>query len=255
MPIKRFPRYAMRPAELAGMAVELDAITKKIPAGAPLLPEVQTDLSAIVVNLVDRVGEKARNIFTGPLFETDEERDTTHTGLRWLIKGLCYHLDPEVASAARIIYPLFEKHDTQLADLPYQEESLHLKALIADMKAPEILAQLQKLGLEQQFNKLVSVQERFDQLSEERTNANAANNLPPLSQFVAPIRRCFNEMFRVIDILERRDQAVFGPIVEEINQLINQQTAKVRHRMTRKANEESPAQPDQPATVSVIPAK
>lgn len=97
---------------------------------------------------------------------------------------------------------------------------------------------------------LRKAQADFEELFVKKIGNIATETLPQVSTLIAPIRQELSELLAILSVEERNSPEVFAPLVEEINQMITEFTAKGRSRKTRNENNQDDTTPVTPQTAA-----
>jgi hypothetical protein len=75
------------------------------------------------------------NAISQQLLVLDERRDKAITGLRTVIEGYCYHFDPTIAQAAKILSSDLKRIGEGITQQNYQAKTASVNAVIFDYEA------------------------------------------------------------------------------------------------------------------------
>ena len=234
----------------------------------PDLPEVQSVLRALslksarlqkavdkyiqAVDAFDAALKLARkNPLTEQLLAADADRDKAWSGSNTYINAMLNHPDPEVAAVAKIARDLFDKYGnpTQLAR---KEESGILHNLLQDIEAMESRS---TIDFDPWYNWMKTTYEAFEALRSERADLKDRTKIGLAQETRTAAEDAYREMAKVLNsvvVYEETDE--YDPFINAINNEIEETSALIKSRETRRGNEgsttpdEKPSDDDKPST-------
>jgi hypothetical protein len=135
------------------------------------------DFTALIPVLEQLFKLEHVNAISQQLVVLDERRDKAIIGLRTVIEGYCYHFDPTIAQAAKLLLSDLKLIDTSVTPQNFQAKTVSVNEVICDTETkPELASALIILDLEAWKNELKSVNQMFEQKFLERTLEYGASN-------------------------------------------------------------------------------
>jgi hypothetical protein len=231
MAVKDIPRSKLYPAEAAMFSKALLVILQKV-TSQELLGKLCVALAVLINDLEERTGEKIQILLTEPAAVRDATRDQTHGQLVKFVRGQCSHPEPTVASSALRVYDVLVSNDLRLASMAYAQESLHLNALLKDLKKPELARDVEAVNISDLVGKLEKNQIDFEAITQEKVEKKAQVTVQVLASFVTPIRRKIFQILTLVDTLEEFEPEMYKTVVSEMNVLIDEYVTRIRQRST-----------------------
>lgn len=134
---------------------------KNSPIVATLLTVAKELFNAINRESYSKLSKKVKAL--------DKRRDGVYIGVRTYITSMLYSIDESIVAAATRIEQVLDKHGTGIERKNYLEESTLLRKVLEDLKAPELAADIIKVGLTRQLAELETAMNDFDAVFNERT--------------------------------------------------------------------------------------
>ena len=234
----------------------------------PDLPEVQSVLRALslksarlqkavdkyiqAVDAFDAALKLARkNPLTEQLLAADENRDKSWSGSNTYINAMLNHPDAEVAAVAKIAREIFDKYGNPTR-LSRKEESSSLHNLLQDIEAMESRS---TIDFDPWYNWMKTTYEAFEALRSERADLKDRTKIGLAQETRTAAEDAYREMAKVLNsvvVYEETDE--YDPFINAINNEIEETSALIKSRETRRGNEgsttpdEKPSDDDKPST-------
>lgn len=234
----------------------------------PDLPEVQSVLRALSLKsarlqkVVDKFNEAVaafdavvklarKNPLTEKLLAADEDRDKAWMGSNTYINAMLNHPDAEVAAVAKIAREIFDKYGNPTR-LSRKEESSSLHNLLQDIEAMESRS---TIDFDPWYNWMKTTYEAFEALRSERADLKDRTKIGLAQETRTAAEDAYREMAKVLNsvvVYEETDE--YDPFINAINNEIEETSALIKSRETRRGNEgsttpdEKPSDDDKPST-------
>ena len=234
----------------------------------PDLPEVQSVLRALSLKsarlqkVVDKFNEAVaafdavvklarKNPLTEKLLAADEDRDKAWMGSNTYINAMLNHPDAEVAAVAKIAREIFDKYGNPTR-LSRKEESSSLHNLLQDIEAME---SRETIDFDPWYNWMKTAHEAYEALRTERADAKNREEKGLAQEARTTAEDAYREMAKVLNsvvVYEETDE--YDPFINAINNEIEETSALIKSRETRRGNEgsttpdEKPSDDDKPST-------
>jgi hypothetical protein len=173
------------------------------------------------------------SVITKPLVDADAYRDQLHKGLETNFDSFTYHYDEAKREAARKLTRLFAQYGN-LRIKPYNEESAALTALVRELTTT-YLAENTLLGGVEWTAKVEEANNNFIALFNDRNNEMAARTMGNVRETRAAVDPAFQEVVNAINYLAKRNEALYGGVIDRINQLISYHKTTLATRKGRAA--------------------
>jgi uncharacterized protein Yka (UPF0111/DUF47 family) len=126
-------------------------------------------LLTVAKQLFDAINRESYSKLSPKVKDLDKRRDGVYIGVRTYVTSMLYSIDETIVAAATRIEQVLDKHGVGIEKKHYLEESTLLRKLLADLKAPELAADILKIGLTRQLAELETAMNDFDAVFNERT--------------------------------------------------------------------------------------
>lgn len=244
MAIVELPVTILNDAELIDLGGRMDgAIGRLLPSHpwlGPLVTDVRTQITAMNLSRGRELGSE----LTDDLAAADVARDQVFLEFR---TGLDYFRQkPDVAkrTAAENLLALIRRRDYSLQVLGDREQSVQLKALLADLATPAAQADLTTLGLTVEVTTLQQRQQAFDTLVDQRETADTVKKqIPALLSVRALLREDVSLIRDSLASAERREPATYAALAAEISEHITSVSTTAHARRTRRTGDNNPPPP------------
>jgi hypothetical protein len=218
MAIAELPATILDDEELIALGGQMVSGIGRLAAGdgwfGPLAADVRMQIAAMNMSLVrDRASD-----LTPQIKAADAARDQAFLVLR---AGLEFNqLKPEVAkrTAAENLLALIRNRDYSLQDLGLQDESVKLKALLADLAKAEAQTDLATLGLTAEVTTLDQTQKAFDALVDQRgPDHKSKKDIPSLPVVRELLRENVSVIRESLASGERRLPDTYAALADDIS--------------------------------------
>lgn len=234
MPIKTFPLYLLTAGEAAAAGRRMHEILSGVPQDDHHCIELRQMINKDTDAVEAAYNEPTASEFTGPILDWDGKRDSLLLQISRVLRGLSYGFEPTVAQAAEKLYNLFEKHAFGAANRSYEKQSTTVHAMFEDIESRDMQQAIVTTGLEQAFADLRTAQDEFDRLVLQRIKDETSEHREPiLSELVKPLRQDLYDTLKYLASRERLHPEQYKTVVEQVNNLTSEITAKARARQTR----------------------
>jgi DNA-binding transcriptional ArsR family regulator len=233
MPIQDLASSRLKYAELGSYGRDFCTILNKWDFQDTITRTLTNELENNVVALEDRSGLKSKNPVSGKMKLAIAARKKSFHELLHHVKGCLDNLDEKKRSAAQIVYPSFEQHNTNLANLRQPDVSHHLKALLIDLKKNEYADARAELAIDGKIAEVEATQKAIESLNIQVLKAKKASALPRISKFIIPIRNSLEKIISHLNIMEQMEPGTYKPAVDEVNELVSLISSKLQGRKTR----------------------
>ena len=251
----------------------LNFTKKKLPllpqdTSEPDLPDVQSVLRTLSLKsprlqkAVDKFVEAVKAFdaalrmarkkpLTEQLSAADEDRDKAWMGSNTYINAMLNHPDAEVAAVAKIAREIFDKYGNPTR-LSRKEESSSLHNLLQDIEAMESRS---TIDFDPWYNWMKTTYEAFEALRSERADLKDRTKIGLAQETRTAAEDAYREMAKVLNsvvVYEETDE--YDPFINAINNEIEETSALIKSRETRRGNEgsttpdEKPSDDDKPST-------
>ena len=179
------------------------------------------------------------SVLTKPLVDADAYRDQLHKGLETNFDSFTYHYEEAKREAARKLTRLFGQYGN-LRIKPYNEESAALTALVRELNSTYLAENTLLSGVEWTA-KVEEANNNFIALFNDRNNEIASRSMGNVREARAAVDPAFQEVVDAINYLAKRNEALYGGVIDRINQLISyhKTTLATRKGRAAKASEQA----------------
>lgn len=126
-------------------------------------------LLAVAKELFEAINRESYSKLSTKVKVLDKRRDGVYIGVRTYVASMLYSIDESIVAVATRIEQVLDKHGVGIEKKNYLEESTLLRKVLADLKAPELAADIIKIGLTRQLAELETAMNDFDAVFNERT--------------------------------------------------------------------------------------
>ena len=173
------------------------------------------------------------NAISQQLVVLDERRDKAIAGLRTVIEGYCYHFDPTIALAAKLLSSDLKLIGDGILQQNYQSKTVSVNQVISDSESkPELASALIILDLETWKDELKSVNQLFEQKYLERTLEYGATNSDILKIKKDETILVYDQLRKYLDansVLHSNNN--YQKTIKELNTLIEQYNTLLNFRL------------------------
>jgi len=159
-----------------------------------------------------------------------------------VIEGYCYHFDPTIAQAAKLLSSDLKLIDTDVTQQNYQAKTASVNELICDSETKsELVTALVTLDLETWKNELKSVNQMFEKKYLERTLEYGATNSELLKIKIDETILAYHELRKYLDansVLHSNKD--YQKTINELNALIEQYNTLLNLRLKEPSAKPTP---------------
>lgn len=182
------------------------------------------------------------NAISQQLVVLDERRDKAITGLRTVIEGYCYHFDPTIALAAKLLSFDLKLIGAEIVQQNDQAKTAFINGVILDSETnPELASALIILDLKPWKDELKSVNHLFEQKYIERTEEYGVTNSDILRIKREETTFAYDQLRKYLDANSvLHSNKVYQKTIHELNTLIEQYNTLLNLRLKEPSAKSSP---------------
>jgi len=178
-----------------------------------------------------------KSIFTGPIAEADQRRDSLVAGIERTIAGALLHFSEDVREAARRLKIVFNSFG-DIRNKGYNEETAAIKTLVADLETTHD-ADVASVGITDWVAELKTANTAFETLINERYTAEAAKDPLKMKDARRQLDEAYREVTRLLDALVLvNGTEAYEAFIKELNKRIEKYTTIADQRQGRNKKEE-----------------
>ncbi|WP_109831597.1 DUF6261 family protein [Reichenbachiella versicolor] len=210
---------------LGGLTTLAENLTKKATTHHPDDPMITASVNKVASAIElgrEAIGSGMGSLKTKSLAEADNMRDLCYRSLRDYVKsGLMRESNKPYQKAAEKVWQVFKNNNTQLAKLPYREESAAIKSLLADIEA--VRDEVAVLNGTEWVEELKSANLAFEAVLEDRTDESATTDVTTDRAAAVELTNALKVFVSTIDSLSAFGQpSGIEDTVVELNQIIKE---------------------------------
>lgn len=234
MPVKSYPKHLLTSGETATIARRTVGCIAGYTDEDPHLKELSEDLDQGVEMLESTINAGVDLSLSADVQQGDADRDQTITQFTGFVRGLQNSLEPEVASAASVVYEIIERHDFGAKRKAYAEQSTAVNAMLKDFEAEEAQKAFDICKVRPFYEKLKQQQKAFEEAVMARVNAAGEDDGPNVTALLPRLRAGLIDITNHINSRERLHPEKYGRLVAEMNAVVTEIVSSVRARESRK---------------------
>jgi hypothetical protein len=198
----------------------------------PNLTSVRDALDSIMLRFNEAVNKiKAESV----LDEADVKRDTTTRSLLYLNQGFLLHPDENIQTAAETVDGVLSRYGFEITSLNYSSQSVATVSLIRDLRAPEMLPNVELLPgmlaivdqLEKDQNNFKEAEMKWNEATAEEGNSKNATAIK--HEMVDLIN---NKLVVYLRAMVQFDPATYSELATNIGTHIDRANEVVKRRQT-----------------------
>jgi hypothetical protein len=222
--------------ELSMTVDRLLAICKKIledPYLTAVIEEIEKDnslLQKIVIH--DR-----KSPYTISLREKDHFRGQMYLGLLEYASGLSRNKLEKKANAGHLILDIINARGTNIKNLSYKKESILIESVLAEFDTPKATKAIAIINAETLVEDLRQAQIEFEEIYVKKAETETTETLPTISSLKKEINPKLYALLYYVFMNSKFKPEIFGPILEQVNEIIEDTMTIVKSRHTRKKHD------------------
>ena len=179
-------------------------------------------------------GQSRKSLLTDDIKATDKERDELLTGFRSTVRGLKHIPDQEMARAAEELSLLLDSNKVARS-MQLDRETGMISKLISELERNH-MEKVDRLNMGLYVRALKAANERLNTLLLERSESRMGRKPAGMQKARAQADEAFRQVARVANAMAvLEDEAVVGPFIDFVNELIRRYRQQVFPRRKKKA--------------------
>ncbi len=200
-----------------------------------------TNFKAVFQQFDDAIRHTSKSSLTEKLIKFDNIRDNLIVGLRYVVKGMTYYSDENLADKAKKIKIIVDKYGVGIADLAQREETGIIINLLQDLQKAEIAPIVTELGLTHWLTQLQNANTTFMEFYADRNEEESQIVVGAAKKQRAITQQAFIHLCKVIEafaIIE--GETPYLPLINRINVEVAKvkEVAKQRKHTPKEEEEE-----------------
>ncbi|MGD9994991.1 MAG: DUF6261 family protein [Salinivirgaceae bacterium] len=225
-------------AELTNLAGNVRSVVNKAALADDYLNNENQGLQSLEAQMQSGMNKARGKELTGQLEVADTRRDQLFKALVLILRALLLWNKALVGVAAQKLYQLLQLHGAaSLTRLSYEKQSARMDAIKQAMQAPEYIQALTDTELTDLWNDLVEAQDNFATLYLESASLEVIKDGIKSSTSLRPLLvEKLNGMIDYLNVMGRVDNATYGTLQAEVNELVNELNEKINLRLSRRSS-------------------
>jgi len=234
--INRFSLKALWNSEYTMFITQIIAIINKYKPEEINLAKAFAKLTSFIPVLAKIKAQELSNALSNLLDELDHERDVLINAIIAQVKALSKLSLPNIAPHVVILNRFFDIHGRDIADAPYNSETMRIDGLMIDYNAkPDVKAAAEALNMKILFDQLAVVNTTFATNFLQRTKEDASVEKVDTRSIRAEVDKVLGEFFDSLEHCSREyDQLDYTTPANELNNLIAHYKTQLKARATRR---------------------
>ncbi len=200
-----------------------------------------TKFKAVVLQFDEAIKQTSKSSFTEKIIKYDNIRDNLVVGLRYVVKGMTYYSDENLADKAKKIKIIIDKYGIGIAELAQREETGVILSLLQDLQKSEIAPIVAELGLTHWVTQLQEANTKFKDLYADRNEEASQIVVGAAKKQREIVQQAFIRLCKVIEafaIIE--GEMPYLPLINRINVEVAKvkEVTKQRKNSKKEENEE-----------------
>ncbi|PKP08801.1 MAG: hypothetical protein CVU09_14730 [Bacteroidetes bacterium HGW-Bacteroidetes-4] len=223
-------------AELTNLAGNVRSVVNKAALADDYLNSENQGLQSLEAQMQSGMNKTRGKELTGQMEAADTRRDQLFKALVLILRALLLWNKALVGAAAQKLYQLLQVHGAaSLTRLSYEKQSARMDAIKQAMQAPEYIQALADTELTDLWNDLVQAQDNFAALYLESASREVIKDGIKSSTSLRPLLvEKLNGMIDYLKVMGRVDNATYGTLQAEVNELVNKLNEKINLRLSRR---------------------
>ncbi len=225
-------------AEITNLAGNVSSVLTKAALSDDYLNNENQGLQSLEAQMQSGMNKTRGKELTGQMETADTRRDQLFKALVLILRALLLWNKPLVGVAAQKLYQLLQVHGaTSLTRLSYEKQSARMDAIKQAMQAPEYIQALTDTELTDLWNDLVEAQDNFAALYLESASLEVIKDGIKSPTSLRPLLvEKLNAMIDYLNVMSRVDNATYGALQAEVNELVNELNEKINLRLSRRSS-------------------
>ncbi|WP_109831300.1 DUF6261 family protein [Reichenbachiella versicolor] len=190
------------------------------------------------------------NQLVSELSKLDALRDDLFIGFRDLVDANKRRRSEVIQEAYNKVWPVIEQAGTGLYRLGYTEQSGKLSALFNELDEEQYQPAMTTMNVKEIYEELKQAQVEFNNLYNERLEADQLADYPTLSEAKSGIAPHLNALISTFDILQSTTDGEFEELITQIDGITSSVMTVAKARKTRSENEATETEEEAPEEVA-----
>ncbi len=200
---------------------------EKFPAEAVIISLLSKIDQAQTV-AVQAIGSSTKQELTKKVRSSDRKRDNSYASLRDHVSAGMRRENEDYSAACAALWPLFEKNNTKLANLPDEKETSAIESLLADLRAGDGPIHLATINASEWLDELDRDNNVFVEAQAQRASVKTEDTTMNDSEAFKILTAALEKVNSAMDSLEMMEVAGVEAVAAVLNTYISEANTNAR---------------------------